>query len=61
MITKMCKSHKPLLVTKLIFCSNPKVKGKILGFCRGNQDDANFQVDLQKYITTAMPVTQILP
>lgn len=43
-----------LLVTDLVFCNNPKAKERIVsGFCRGNQDDVNFWVGLQRYIITA--------
>lgn len=42
-INKACTNHKPLMVTELSFCNKAKANGKIiLGFCRGNQDDANF-------------------
>ncbi len=42
MMNKMCKNHKNVFVTELIFSVNPKAKGKILlGFCGGNQGDAN--------------------
>jgi len=45
-MNKMFKNHKPLLATELIFCNNPKICGKfLLGFCWGNQGDANFWVE----------------
>ncbi len=50
----MCKDRKKKLYNKIIFYNNPKANGKIpLGFCPGNQCDANFQVGLQKYIITS--------
>lgn len=51
----MCKNHKPSLDTyRLIFANNSEAKEKILlGFCRGNQSDANVCAGLQKYIIPA--------
>ncbi len=48
-MNEMCKNHKLLWVTELIFCNNPKADGKIvLGFSRENQVGANVCVGLQK-------------
>ncbi len=42
---------KPLLVTELIFCNNPKLlKKNLIGFFWGNHGDVNFWVGLQKYV-----------
>ncbi len=50
--------HDKLLL--VIFCSNPKASVKmLLGFCGGNQGNANFQDGLQKYIITALLYTDI--
>ncbi len=40
LMNKMCKNHERLLVTELIFCNNPKAKGKSYWICQGNQGDA---------------------
>ncbi len=57
MLNKTCKNHTfQSLHTEFILCNNPKASGKILlGFCQGNQGDANFRVGLglQKHIITA--------
>lgn len=51
---KMFKNHELFLVTEYIFCINPKTIWKILlGFCHGNQGDADFKVVQQKYVTPA--------
>jgi len=40
-MNKTYKNHTLLLVAELIFCNN--LNGKLLmGFCWGNQGDANF-------------------
>lgn len=53
-MSRMCKSHKVVLVTYLIFC-NLKASGKIqLGFCRGNQ------AGLQKHIISAVLSEDVL-
>jgi len=50
----MCKNHKLLFVTALIFFMNQTSNGKILlGLCQGNQSDDNLQVDQQKYVKSA--------
>ncbi len=47
MMNKMCKRHKLLLVTELIFCYNAKAKGKIIWvFVKATM--VNFQIGLQK-------------
>ncbi len=50
-MNRIGRYHKLLLITEIIFCSNPKAVGKILLF--SYQSNVNFWVGLQKYIITA--------
>ncbi len=47
MMNKMCKSHKLLLVTELIFCNNAKAKEKSF-WVFVKRTLVNFQIGLQK-------------
>ena len=51
LLNEMCKYHKLVFDTEIIFSDDPKHSQKNLqASCRWNQGDANFRVSLQKYV-----------